>query len=172
MRGFAQTSFAPDIGSRFFAVAGLSGATAATANHFSCNLWNPSATRSLWLVEMHMEQDGQAAQVPLRCFNRSTTRGTAGSTVTPVSANDSGNELTPDTGAVLDMSTFSVQPTIAAGPLIRAQWVAGSSVVQGSSTTYILPGRGIRVPPGTGVGWTTETAVVFPTTRYYFVFYE
>lgn len=152
-----------------FLVGARSAATDAAANNFLCNLWNPSGTRSLWVEEFSYCSAGgnPAALDPLRLC-RTGTSGTAGSTVTPDLDNEFERANSPSTGVVLHLANFSVEPTIASPPLYRlALAITGNP----STVTWVFP-KGIRVPPGSGLGLATTGAVVAVAGDVTFRFYE
>lgn len=152
---------------RYFAVAGRGLATAATANHVLAQLWNPDATRSLWVVEIHIQKT--AATVDNHSIQRSTGRGaTPTSTVTPDLDNDFEREITPDTGAVLELATFGTQPTLATPPAYQGNLPAAI----GAATQYVFAGQGLKVPFGTGLCIATPVAVVAQVADVTFVFWE
>lgn len=153
---------------RHFAVAGRSANTAATADHVGAQLWNPDATRSFWVVEIHI-QKATTATADSHGVARSSARGaTPTTTVTPDLDNDFEREITPDTGAVLELATFGTQPTIASPYLYRG--VLPAAV--GAAVQYVFPGRGMKVPPGTGLIVTTPVAVILMASDFTFVFWE
>lgn len=153
---------------RYFAVSGRSANTAATADHVAAQLWNPDATRGLWVVEIHM-QKCTTATLDNHGVVRSSTRGaTPTTTVTPDLDNDFEREVTPDTGAVLELATFGTQPALATPYLYRG--VLPAAV--GSAVQYVFPGDGIKVPFGTGLCIATPVAVVLMASDFTFVFHE
>lgn len=152
---------------RFFSVAGRSIDTAATANHVGAQLWNPDATRSLWVAEIHIQKVG--ATVDNQGIQRSSARGaTPTLTVTPDLDNDYEREITPDTGAVLELATFATQPTLAGPDMVRGNLPATT----GAAVQYVFPGRGIKVLPGTGLCVFTPVAVILQDSDYTFLFWE
>jgi hypothetical protein len=153
---------------RLFSVGGRSAATGAAIDDVAAQLWNPDSVRSLFVVELHWTRAG-ATNVPNLIIERSTARGaTPGSTVTPDLNDDYEREITPDTGAVLELASFGTEPTLATPPMLRGRVGA----VAGSGNQYLFRGRGLRIPPGTGLCVATETAVVIDATDFLYVFYE
>lgn len=139
---------------RFFECAGRSLATAATADHCAAQLWNPDSTRSLWVVEIHIQKT--VATADHHMISRSTARGaTPTATVTPDASNDYEAEITPDTGAVLELGTFGTQPTLGTPPLRRGNLPAAI----GAANQFVFPGRGIRIPAGNAHGLCVATPV-------------
>ncbi|MGH2690734.1 MAG: hypothetical protein ACRDKW_18285 [Actinomycetota bacterium] len=147
-----------------YSVAGRSADTAATANHVAAQLWNPSAIKALEVVEILVVQVG--ATVSNHSLQRSTARGTAGSTVTPDIDNDYSRALAPPSGVLLDLAAFSVQPTLAGPDAFRANAPAAAGVGFGWSF-YSKP---YEVPPGTGVCILTPVAVILQDSDFTFVF--
>lgn len=153
---------------RFFSVAGRSANTAATADHVAAQLWNPDATRGLWVVEIHVQKTSTAT-ADSHGIVRSSARGaTPTTTVTPDLDNDFEREVTPDTGAVLELATFGTQPTLATPYLYRGVLPAAI----GSAVQYVFPGDGIKVPFGTGLCVATPVAVILMASDFTFVFHE
>lgn len=152
---------------RYFSAAGRSLDTAATANHVAAQLWNPDSVRSLFVVEFHVAKVG--ATIDQHGIARSTARGaTPTATVTPDLDNDYEREITPDTGAVLELATFGTQPTLAAPDMARGDLPAAT----GASVPWVFPGRGIRVPPLTGLCIFTTAAVVLQDSDFTVIFWE
>lgn len=153
---------------RHFAIAGRSANTAATADHVAAQLWNPDATRSLWVVEIHI-QKSTTATTDVHGVVRSSARGaTPTTTSTPDLDNDFEREITPDTGAVLELATFGTQPTVAGPYMYRGILPAAI----GSATQYVFPGRGIKVPPGTGLCVATPVSTILQASDFSFIFWE
>lgn len=139
-------------------VNGTTAATAATDQHAIAEIWNPSSTRTIQLLEVAVvvfAAPGAGAGFLIR---RSSARGTAGSTVTPGTAEHSRNEAAPDSAFVLDLAAFTVQPTLVAGDL--SGWVFAA--VTASGIVLPLP-RGIEILPGAGLCLVNRAAIAFPT---------
>lgn len=153
---------------RYFAVAGRSANTAATSNHVAAQLWNPDSTRSLWVVEVHI-QKCTTATADSHGIARTSARGaTPTSTETPDLDNDFEAEITPDTGAVLELATFSSQPTVSGPYSYRGNLPAAI----GSAVQYVFPGAGIQIKPGAGLCVATPVAVILMASDFTFVFGE
>lgn len=153
---------------RYYAVAGRSANTAATQDHVAAQLWNPDGSRGLWVVEVHI-QKSTTATADSHGIVRSSARGaTPTTTVTPDADNDFEREVVPDTGGVLELATFSSQPTLAAPYLYRGTLPAAI----GSAVQYVFPGNGIKVPFGTGLCVATPVAVILMASDFTFVFHE
>lgn len=146
-----------------YAVAGRSAATAATADNFGAALWNPHASRSLYVVEIHWfktvatRDDVEIARI--------TARGTATVTVTPDVDNDYARIVAPVTGALLD-TTYSAQPTIAGPAMYRNVLPAAI----GAGFIYAFGGPGIEIPFGTGLGIGTPVATILQPADVTFIF--
>lgn len=152
---------------RHFAIAGRSLATAATANHVAAQLWNPDGTRSLWVVEIHVQKT--AATIDHHAIQRSSARGaTPTATATPDLDNDFEREITPDTGAVLELATFGTQPTLAGPDMYKGILPAAVA----GAVQYVFPGNGIKVPFGTGLCVFTPVATILQPSDFTFVFHE
>jgi hypothetical protein len=127
-------------------VAGLTAASSATDNNAVAILWNPHASRHIWVVEIAFHNDTAAAgKVTL---TRTTTRGTAGSTVTPDADNNVEGITASPAGALLDLSSFSVEPTKASPDLGGFQ----STATIGAGKVWSFRARPIRIAAGTGFG--------------------
>lgn len=156
---------------RFFTIGGRPGATGAAANEVVGQLWNPSGTRSLWVVEINYNQDTNpsVSAPPLKLCRSTTAGGTPNSTQTPDLDNDWRRETSPNTGAVAYFGNFTTEPTLVSPPLYRLGFPDGG-VVQ--AVTWLFPGEGIRVRPGTGLALATVTAVATGPTVMAFRFRE
>lgn len=128
-------------------VRGRSAATAATAGHAICQVWNPHATKRIRLLNLGIWKVAAGTAGDAVEIRRSTVRGTPGSTVTPGIAQSYNRDVVPQSGFLLDLAAFTVQPTLETGGLIG--WVAANVAASG---IYMPFGQGgITVPPGTGI---------------------
>jgi len=145
-----------------YTVRSITVATAATADHTIADLWNPHATQRIKVVSVAIFKRGGAGTAGdnLR-LKRATVRGTAGSTVTPDIDNHGERAVAPVSGVLLDLSAFSVQPTLDASDL-GFGWVAPA--VQGAGIVMPIPG-GIVIPPGTGLAIVQVQATIWPTSE-------
>lgn len=141
-------------------VRGFTVATAATANHAIAQLWNPHATRRIRVVEIHIFKAGAGTANDSCYLERTTARGTAGSTVTPDADNSSEGDSTSPAGMLLDLAAFSGQPTLASPGMVG--WV--SPAVAGAGITWSIP-RGITILPGTGLAILQRAATIWPTSE-------
>ena len=124
-------------------------------------LWNPSSVISLYVVFVSIDvNETQGTYGPIKTLYRITTQGTPGATVTPDADNAFDRREAPPSGAVLNTSSYSVAPTLQAPGLEVWQhdreigerferWFRGRSRNNGP--------KGIRVPPGTGLAWHSDT---------------
>jgi hypothetical protein len=128
-------------------------------------LWNPSSAVELYVREIHIVNTTAAsANIYLR---RATARGTAGSTVTPDIDNEVGRAAASPAGAVLDLATYSVQPTLDAS--ILDQWI--TAAVIGAGKIWTFPKR-IMLPPGQGLSIANSQAVAVAACDITFVWDE
>lgn len=131
-----------------YSVRGRTAATAATADHAVCALWNPHATQRIKVLSFALfaQSAAPAAGWSLR-GRRITARGTAGSTVTPGISNHSTRGVAPVSGVLLDLAAYSVQPTLDTVDLAIGYTFAAS---QGTGIVLPIPG-GIEIGPGAGL---------------------
>lgn len=152
---------------REYSVGGRTAATAATANHCGAALWNASSTRWLFITQISWAKT--VATADNVGFVRISTRGTAGSTVTPAQQNDYTYDGAPPTGALLDLAAYSVQPTIISSTAYIWRWHLPAAVGAG----FILPlPAPIGVPPGAGLAIVTPPATVLQPADVGFWWYE
>lgn len=152
-----------------YRVGGRTVATAATISTVAAQLWNPSSTVPLWVREVHIAST--TAGVSNIAMQRSTARGTAGSTVTPDIDNDVEKALAAPSVAVLELATFSAQPTLAAPDMER--WNLPAVVGAGAMFVFGARSQGApKVPPGNGFCIYTPVAVALPASDVTFVWEE
>lgn len=150
----------------YYSVGGRSVATAATDEIPAANFWNPATNKRLWVVEISVSKT--VATIDNPAIQRTSTIGTAGSTVTPDIDNALERDFAPPSGCTLGLSTFSVVPT-AQGPHIKV-WNLPAAI--GGGFIFIFPGKGICVPPGTGLAVVTHVAVILQPLDINFVWEE
>lgn len=150
-----------------YSVRGFTAATAATADVAIASLWNPDSTDSITVLEIGLFKAGAGTANDSLYIERITARGTAGSTVTPDADNAWGNLVTPPSGALLDLASYSGQPTSSTPPLFG--WVAAAAA--GSGFQWPTP-RGIKIPPGAGISIAQRAATIWPTSEVYFIWEE
>lgn len=147
-----------------YRVAGRTAATAATADNFGGQLWNPHATKDITVYEVHwFKITATADNLGLA---RTTARGTSSGNVTPDIDNHDDLLLAPISGAIADIS-FSGQPTIATPYKQRINLPAAV----GAGMIWVFE-KGLRVPAGNGLGVATPTAVVLQAADLTYVFDE
>lgn len=150
-------------------VNGITTATAATDAHAIVNIWNPSATRPIKLVELAVNfRAGAPTGGAGFVTRRTSTIGTPAAAVALVAANHSRALATPDSAFALQMGAFSGQPTLVAGELYP-MWAFPAVLATG----LILPiPRGIEIPPGQGLAFVNIAAVAFAASEWGFVIEE
>jgi hypothetical protein len=131
--------------------------TSATDAHAIFDIWNPSSTRRIELLEIGYFAVGTPGAGMGFLFRRATARGTGGSTVTPTADHHTKRDAAPDSGFVIDLAAFSGQPTLD-GDELGPTWV--SPAVAASGVVLPIP-RGIEIPPGTGLACVNRAAVAF-----------
>ena len=153
-----------------YSVRGLAATTAVSADVAVAQLWNNSSTEYIKVLECGSTVAGTTHA---RCyFSRSTARGTAGSTITPDADNAWDSNKAPSSGALMDLSSFSAQPTLATPPLhgfhVGASGVGGSG---GAGFIYAFP-DGIVIPPSDGFVIVNGDAVGWGQSECFFVWEE
>lgn len=132
-------------------VRGVSGGIAtAGADETWAELWNPHASRRIRVVECGLFlMDFAGLGQPYWYLARSTTKGTAASTVTPDADNSAEGDVTPPSGATLELAEFSAQPTLATPPLYS---FPASLLTPSNGGGFIIPmPRGFWLPPSQGL---------------------
>lgn len=151
-----------------YTVRGRTVASAATADHGIAALWNPHGTQRIKVLQfayVAAAAPGAGAGFNLQ---RITARGTPGSTVTPGISNHSTRGIAPPSGALLDLATYSVQPTPDTVDM-GLGWVLAA--VAASGVIYNIPG-GIVIPPGAGLALLNNAAIAVPAGDVSFVWLE
>lgn len=151
-----------------YTVRGRNAATAATADHAIAQLWNPHASQRIKVINFTVFKTAAGTGGDALRLKRSTARGTAGSTVTPDIDNHSERAVAPVSGALLDLSAFSAQPTLDASEL-GPEFVAAAFAAAG--IVYAIPG-GIVVPFGTGLVLAQTAATIWPISGISFTWLE
>lgn len=150
-----------------FSSRGFTAATAATADHAIAALWNPDSLKRIKVFECGLFKSAVGTAADSIYIARITTRGTAGSTVTPDADNAWDADDVPASGALLDLAAYSVQPTRGTPNLFG--WVAAAVAAAG----FIWPTpRGITIPPGAGLAICQRAATIWPTSEVYFAWEE
>lgn len=148
-------------------VRGFTAATAATANHVIAELWNPGTLsgRRIEVFEVAIFKAGAGTANDSLFLERTTAKGTSGSTVTPDADNAAQADSTPPSGATLELAAFSVQPTLATPGMYG--WVAPA--LAGAGIIIPIP-REIVIPAGTGIAIVQRAATIWPTSEVTFGF--
>lgn len=139
------------MGANRYAVGGRTTATAATADNVAAALWNPSGSKSIEVVEVHLTKI--TATADNHSLIRTSTRGTQSTTVTPDADNAYNRQVTPASGAVLDVA-YSAQPTVQ-GPALARQNLPAAV---GAGFMWVFD-RPIIVPAGTGLAIAVPTGL-------------
>lgn len=135
---------------RQFSVAGRVASQTNNDNEVHSQLWNPDSVRSFWVLEVTVARSNIATANNSLMLVRSTARGaTPAATIAPDLDSDFAREVTPDSGAVLEVGNFGTEPTLA-GPPIGQTILSQFASLGGSSYQWVFP-KGLRVPPGTGL---------------------
>src|SRR4029077_9508147 len=98
-----------DGGLMSYTVRGVTALTATTIDTPIFSVWNPHATQRIKLIQWGVFKTGAGAAGDALRLRRISTRGTAGSTVTPVIAHHSENAIAPPSGFLLDLAQYTVQ---------------------------------------------------------------
>lgn len=151
-----------------YTVRGANAATAATADHAICAMWNPHATQRVKILQWSLFKAAAGAAGDRIRLRRITARGTAGSTVTPGISNHSERGAAPVSGVLLDLSAYSVQPTLDTIDM-GIGWDAAA--VAGAGLVYPIPG-GIVLPPGAGLAIIQVVATAWPVSEISFSWLE
>jgi hypothetical protein len=142
---------------------GKTAATAATIDHAIAEIWNPSTTKRIKVLQVWcVKQAIGAADEPV--LRRTSAKGTAGSTVTPGAAQEYEQIAAPPSAFTLELATFSVQPTLIAGPMHA--WVVPAAIGSGFMWVFDEP---IELKSGEGLALTTGIALAFPISRVTFI---
>lgn len=91
-----------------YSVSGRSAAPSASGDPYAV-LWNASTAKTIYVVRISVNTIGTAD--PNIALQRTSTRGTPGSTITPVIDNDYAGAVGPVSAAVLDLADFTALPT-------------------------------------------------------------
>jgi hypothetical protein len=147
----------------------LSVATGATIDHGIVQIWNPSTVRRIALVQFGFLATTAPVAGSGFVFRRSTARGTPGSTITPAAAHETeGGAAVPDSGFLIDLAVFSVQPTLAAGEM-DPFWLPPATIASGGILPVVPR---IVIPPGQGLVAVNRAAFIFPVSEFGLVIEE
>jgi hypothetical protein len=148
-----------------YRASGRSTATDGTINYAYGALWNASTTKSIYVFEIKIIKTvGTADNHGLATI---TARGTPAATVTPGVSHHDDVLTAPESGALLDLGTYSAQPTIGVQGLDRTNLPA----VVGAGWIWTFP-KGRRIKPGTGLAIVSPVAVIGQPTDITFVWSE
>lgn len=130
----------------------------------SANLWNPSSTRRIEVVEFGIfDYAALTSGISFTwLLSRSTSQGASpGSTVTPDADNAHQADSVPPSGCFLDLGSFGTQPTLATPPLTVLGYKVSQTTAKPDGGVRYFPGdvvtlgimdqRPIVIPPGTGL---------------------
>ena len=107
-------------------------------------LWNASTTKQIYVIELSIENFTGTFRAEV-ALQRTSTKGTPGSTVTPDIDNDRDRSVAPVSSVVLDLSDYTVVPTFE-GPRM-SRWTIPSD---GGSLSVVF-NTPIAVPQTTGL---------------------
>lgn len=116
--------------------------TGLTTGNVIVQVWNPSSTRTIALLEYAVYALGGTA-APYFTAQRSSARGTA-TQITITAEHHSRRQAAPDSAFTVD-HLFTVEPTLIAGELLGFR----ANVQSAAGVWNIFP-RGLEIPPGTG----------------------
>lgn len=150
-----------------FSVRGRTAATTATLDHTVAQLWNPHTTSRIAVLEFGLCCTAGPAAGASIYLRRTTSTGTAGSTVTPAIQQGFQRDCVPQSGCLLYLAAFTVQPGFETYGFMG--WVFAN--VAASGLIYPIP-RGIEIPPGTGLAIVTAAAIAIPISEVWFQWEE
>jgi hypothetical protein len=141
-------------------IGGKTAATAATIDHAVFGIWNPHATKGVFVktVELFIAA-ATACELALR---RGSARGTAGSSVTAAREHDEMYGAAPQSGLILDLAAYTVQPTLLGTTAANKLSSTNFGAVAGAGVMWEFREPGVFVPAGAGLFGVTVTAVAFP----------
>jgi len=148
-----------------YSVAGRNAATGAAADQPGAVLWNASSAKTIYCREISGFTSSAVAWA-LQLI-RTSTRGTAGSTVTPDIDNDRDRLLAPPSTVVLDLGLFSSAPTVQGPAMARTH--VGAVIGAAFGWVFNPP---IAIPAGTGLAIANVPATASPTMDFTFVWEE
>lgn len=150
-----------------YTIGGRSAATAATANIPYAELWNPHSTKRITVREIWIANT--VATIMNTGVLRSSARGTAGSTVTPGTGSGRLDLTAPQSGALLDLASFSVAPTYIGAADYLGRWNLPAAI--GAGIIHVFS-PGVEVGPGAGLCVVTPVAVIGQPSDITFVWEE
>jgi hypothetical protein len=147
-------------------VGGRTIATAATANHVVAQFWNPHSTSRIWVTAIDLCAITGAALSSITLRRSSAKGATPSATETPDLDNAFERDNANAAGMLLELATFTTQPTLDASILWR--WSLPASIGAGFMKPFGRPG--IAIPPGTGLCIVNAGAVLTPASDVSFSF--
>jgi len=142
-----------------YSVRGRTTATGAVVDRVIAALWNPHATQRVKVIQYSLVVAAAPAANAGFKLKRISSRGTPGSTETPGLANHSIGGIAPPSGLLLDLGSYSVEPTLLSAEL-GPGWPLAA--VAASGFIYPIPAQGIEIAPGTGLALCNATGVIVP----------
>jgi hypothetical protein len=154
-------------------VQAANGTTSGISQHAIAGIWNPSATKSISLLEIQLVASGTPAAgagfVTMRSTSRATGAGATGARMATGGLQQHGsNESVSQSGFVVDTGPFVTQPTLNTGRLAPC-WILAA--VAASGVLIPIP-RGIVIKPNSGLYLVTSSGVAFPACEVGFVVEE
>lgn len=151
-----------------YSVRGFTGATSGFAGEPVFALWNPDAAQRLKVHEIGFYKGGLVGERFI--LQRTTARGTGGSTVTPGATNAWDVEDGPPAGAVLDLGVFASNPTFGT-PAVHGVNLGIGTGSGGTGMVWTFP-RPFWIKPGSGLACVSVLSTDYPTSEVYFVWEE
>lgn len=136
-------------------LSGRTAATAATIGNSAFGLWNPHSTMRIKLTELSICMTTAPNAANGLAMRRTSARGTASTTVTPVIYNDVQQMAVSVSVSVLDLA-YSGQPTLQTSPGLW-QWSYAAVANSGSMSPF-----DVVIPPGTGIALVNLSAQITP----------
>jgi hypothetical protein len=145
-----------------FVCTGKNAASAATIDLAQLQIWNPSTSKRIKVLQIHFSKiTAGAADEPV--IRRSTARGaTPATTTTPTSVMEYEQIAAPPSSFVCEFGAFGTQPTFAAGHLHG--FIVPAAV--GSGLMWVFDDNGIEIPAASGLCVVTGIALAFPASRW------
>jgi hypothetical protein len=139
---------------------GKTAATVATIDHAVCGIWNPHATKGVFIKTIEAFILAATACEP--ALRRGSARGTPGSSVTVAREHDEMYGAAPQSGLILDLAAYTVQPTLLGTTVGNKLGSTNFGAVIGAGIMWEFRDPGIFIPAGAGLFVVTVTAVAFP----------
>lgn len=142
-----------------YASTGKTSALTATVDHCVAEVWNPSSTKRIKVLQLHVV--ATAATAGELGIKRTSAKGTAASTITPVANNEYESIAAPVSAHTLELGAFSVQPTLKTQPYMHS-WETAAAI--GSGVMWVFD-QEVEIPAGEGLAICCPTAVAYPAAR-------